>query len=97
MWIMANNSYLSIVNKDSGPAELLVRTRFMQASKSVAPVNSQLKFVSQINAAHSAFFSGLFGMGSRPLAPLRFLRKCDSSAWRITSRIGPFSAMPCVG
>jgi hypothetical protein len=27
MWIMANNSYLSIVSKDCGPAELLVRAR----------------------------------------------------------------------
>src|ERR1700745_2622471 len=27
MWIMTNNSYLSIVNKDCGPAELLVRAR----------------------------------------------------------------------
>jgi hypothetical protein len=25
MWIMTNNSYLSIVSKDCGPAELLVR------------------------------------------------------------------------
>jgi len=27
MWIMTNNSYLSIVSKDCGPAELLVRAR----------------------------------------------------------------------
>jgi hypothetical protein len=27
MWIMMNNSYLSIVSKDCGPAELLVRAR----------------------------------------------------------------------
>ena len=26
MWIMTNDSYLSIVSKDCGPAELLVRT-----------------------------------------------------------------------
>ena len=27
MWIMTNNGYLSIVSKDCGPAELLVRAR----------------------------------------------------------------------
>src|SRR5260370_9441956 len=27
MWIMTNDSYLSIVSKDCGPAELLVRAR----------------------------------------------------------------------
>ena len=27
MWIMTNNSYLSIVRKDCGPAELVVRAR----------------------------------------------------------------------
>ena len=27
MWIMTNNSYLSIVSKDCGPADLLVRAR----------------------------------------------------------------------
>ena len=27
MWIMTNNAYLSIVSKDCGPAELLVRAR----------------------------------------------------------------------
>ena len=27
MWIMTNNSYLSIVSKDCGPAALLVRAR----------------------------------------------------------------------
>src|SRR5882757_436688 len=27
MWIMTSNSYLSIVSKDCGPAELLVRAR----------------------------------------------------------------------
>ena len=27
MWIMTNNSYLSIVSKDCGPTELLVRAR----------------------------------------------------------------------
>ena len=27
MWIMTNNSYLSIVSKDCGPAELLVKAR----------------------------------------------------------------------
>ena len=27
MWIMTNNSYLSIVSKDCGSAELLVRAR----------------------------------------------------------------------
>ena len=27
MWIMANNSYLSIVSKNCGPTELLVRAR----------------------------------------------------------------------
>src|SRR3974390_3608909 len=27
MWIMTNNSYLSIVSKDCGPAEMLVRAR----------------------------------------------------------------------
>src|ERR1700743_485627 len=27
MWIMTNHSYLSIVSKDCGPAELLVRAR----------------------------------------------------------------------
>jgi hypothetical protein len=27
MWIMTNNSYLSLVSKDCGPAELLVRAR----------------------------------------------------------------------
>src|SRR6516162_978255 len=27
MWIMTNNSYLSVVSKDCGPAELLVRAR----------------------------------------------------------------------
>ena len=27
MWIMMNNSFLSIVSKDCGPAELLVRAR----------------------------------------------------------------------
>src|SRR3954447_18074404 len=37
MWIMMNNSYLSIVSKDCGPAELLVRARRANDIEKVFP------------------------------------------------------------
>ena len=37
MWIMTNNSYLSIVSKDCGPAELLVRARRIGDIEKVFP------------------------------------------------------------
>src|SRR5258705_13284211 len=37
MWIMTNNSYLSIVSKDCGPAELLVRARRGRGIEKVFP------------------------------------------------------------
>jgi hypothetical protein len=36
MWIMTNDSYLSIVSKDCGPAELLVRVRIPEKATTLS-------------------------------------------------------------